>query len=291
MKKINQRSIIILLIPCMVSTILLADDRNTYKNDLKEAAVKVVELNREQRVLIQADDYKKYYGSKKEIIWDIDEALTYALLVDEVSAYDNLLFTLEKNSRGSYFVTFKPETGIMKDKSKQKDVEKSVKDIVECEKVKTLKSDFEKVQWVYDYIKKTCSYVRYAGSRAPSTFNNAWSALNEEQTLCHGYTLLAKAFFNEIGIENQVLGGKVFEKGSEKNFSEKYSYFYYEMHAWNLVKVDGKWYHFDVTFGDNSSEKEPYFYMLKGSDSFKDIRTWMSLEPLPEIESSDYIYK
>jgi len=265
-----------------------ASNYNPYQKHIQTAALKVVESRRTQRVLIQANDYNKYYKHPKEVVWDVDEALIYAFLADGAGTFNDISLKMEVNRNGSMFVTLTPEIGIMANISKQKDIKKRVTTIIKDNEVKSLTTDIEKIKWVYDYVKNNCEYASLIKYKDNSIFNNAWSALFEGPTLCYGYTLLAEAFFNELNIDNIILGGKVFEEGQARAYVEDHGYLY-GLHAWNLVKANNKWYHFDVTFGDRGGNVGDYEYLLKGSNSFKNIRDWRSLESLPEIEDEDFI--
>ena len=51
-------------------------------------------------------------------------------------------------------------------------------------------------------------------------------------------------------------------------------------HAWNLVKVNGKWLHVDVTFddpivnGSNTNKTPRYTYFLKTSAQMRKDHVW-----------------
>ena len=60
------------------------------------------------------------------------------------------------------------------------------------------------------------------------------AVLKEHKGVCQGYALLALKMLRELGIETLYVVGEV-NTGP---------------HAWNLVKVDGEWYHLDTTWND-----------------------------------------
>ena len=80
--------------------------------------------------------------------------------------------------------------------------------------------------------------------------------------VCSGYSRLFYRLAKEAGLEVRIISGKTAGGSTEG-------------HAWNMVKVDGKWYHIDVTWGRgewaNSSEVYiKWKYFLKGDDTMGD---------------------
>lgn len=88
-------------------------------------------------------------------------------------------------------------------------------------------SSFEKELKIHDYIVKNVEYdvnlVEYS----------AYAALAYGKTVCQGYSLLAYKMFEEAGLDARIVRSYDFMN-----------------HAWNLVNIDGYWYHVDVTWDD-----------------------------------------
>ena len=104
-----------------------------------------------------------------------------------------------------------------------------------------LQDDYKQAELVCvinDYIAVNCQYAYKPDGITPDddTGGNAYSALVERRAVCDGYsgafTLLAQQF----GLEVKKISGV----SGPNNAS----------HAWNLVKVDGQWYHVDTTWND-----------------------------------------
>lgn len=91
-------------------------------------------------------------------------------------------------------------------------------------------SDFEKVKFVNDYIVKNTVY----SADTNLSPHSAAAVLKEHKGVCQGYALLALKMLRELGVETLYVVGEV-NTGP---------------HAWNLVKVDGNWYHLDTTWND-----------------------------------------
>lgn len=70
----------------------------------------------------------------------------------------------------------------------------------------------------------------------------------------------------EVGIENKIIEGVA---GSS-------------LHAWNLVKLDGKWYHLDTTWDDPLPDvpgRITYEHYNLTDDQIKTVHTWTKSYP------------
>ncbi|WPC41224.1 Ig-like domain-containing protein [Clostridium sp. JS66] len=90
-------------------------------------------------------------------------------------------------------------------------------------------TDVQKERAINDYICKNVAYD------TTLTIHSAYSALfGNGKTVCSGYALLAYRMLTEAGLQARIITGE----GDG------------QPHAWNLVKIDGNWYHLDVTWND-----------------------------------------
>jgi hypothetical protein len=107
------------------------------------------------------------------------------------------------------------------------------------------KNDLEKARLIYTWIATHIEYDdKNYNSRGESECNPE-KLLNVKKTVCEGFSALYKALGDEIGIEIQTVHG----------FSKGYSYhkgqiFKETNHAWNVIKIEGEWRPFDVTWGE-----------------------------------------
>lgn len=108
--------------------------------------------------------------------------------------------------------------------------------------IKPNMSEYDKVYAINQYLVNRFEYDNTLVN------NNAYLALVNNTTTCQGYSMTAYRLFKAAGIDARIILGQL----SGVN------------HGWNLVKVDGNWYHVDVTNND-SVGKNTFF--LK-SDSF-----------------------
>jgi hypothetical protein len=110
-------------------------------------------------------------------------------------------------------------------------------------------SDVEKVKTVHDHI------VRYAEPTPIKNTVNMYSPfaiVKEQNVMSSGYAMLAYRMLEAAGLEVKYVTGKV------RN----------QPHAWNLVKVDGQWYHLDTALDDPILKNEKYFFDYVRYDYF-----------------------
>lgn len=91
-------------------------------------------------------------------------------------------------------------------------------------------NDLEKALELHNWLAQNCAYGRVSGNE--SVANTAYGALVDGKAVCAGYMLAYAELLSRAGIEN------AYVSSSSMN------------HAWNLVKIDGQWYHVDVTWDD-----------------------------------------
>lgn len=95
--------------------------------------------------------------------------------------------------------------------------------------IKPSMTDLEKIKAINDYIVLNTTYS-YDTTTTP---HSAYALLTEGKGVCQAYALTAYRLLKEANLEARYVTG-----------------FAGEDHAWNLVKVDGEWYHLDTTWND-----------------------------------------
>lgn len=93
-------------------------------------------------------------------------------------------------------------------------------------------TDLQKVLLVHDYITDICQYDVTVYTNANLAIYDAYNMLAERKGVCQAYTMLFMAVMQRIGIECTY--------ASSKNAN----------HIWNVVELDGEYYHIDLTFDD-----------------------------------------
>ena len=133
--------------------------------------------------------------------------------------------------------------------SEEKSVDKKIKSILQELKLEDA-TDVKKVKAIHDYI---INHVSYDNTLTKSS---VYDALIDQSAVCEGYSMLAYRLFTEAGLKSKIIAGTG-NGGS---------------HAWNIIKVKGKWYNIDLTWDDPiASDKRPmlvYDFFLKNTKDF-----------------------
>lgn len=108
-----------------------------------------------------------------------------------------------------------------------------------------LKSDYQKAYWAYQFV---LDHFQYDKTQSNYSVHSGFN----EGTVCIGYATLYCSIMNKLGLECMVVEGSVYHDE-------------FLTHAWNVIKLDGKWYCVDATWGD---EDIPSKYFLKSKDTF-----------------------
>ena len=137
------------------------------------------------------------------------------------------------------------------------------------------KTEYDTVKNIHDYLVLNIAYPSSYSGRGVHTLDYA---LNEGVCVCDGYT---KAFYflcKANGIDCIIVKGLSINQAGVN-----------ESHAWNKVKVDGKWYTVDATWDDPLPDKKDrvkyYYFLVTDADASK-THTWDDTG-LPKAESSD----
>ncbi|WP_458121278.1 transglutaminase domain-containing protein [Paenibacillus sp. Z6-24] len=142
------------------------------------------------------------------------------------------------------------QTGYVKNKVKQ----------ILSNIVSSSMNDHEKVKAIHDWVVRNVkydeTYTRYT----------AYEALHDGTAVCQGYALLTYELLKEAGVQNMIAEGTA--DG--------------ELHAWNLVNLDGKWYHLDTTWDDpvpdQGNDVQTTYYLLTDSQMKQDHK-WTKTYP------------
>lgn len=132
-------------------------------------------------------------------------------------------------------------------------------------------TDFEEVKAVNDYIVLNTIYSEETKNspHSPSTI------LSEGKGVCQAYALLGYRMLDQLGFEVKYVVGNAGEP-----------------HAWLLVKLDGEWYHLDMTWNDPVPDKignVSYKYFLVNDDYLSRTHTW-DTDNYPKATSNNYSF-
>lgn len=148
-------------------------------------------------------------------------------------------------------------------------------------------TEMEKVKAINDYVVLNTMYT-YEGKGTKTTVHSPYTIINEGKGVCQAYALVAYRLLKEAGIGARYVTGYV--SGPTAGY-----------HAWNLVEVDGQWYHLDTTWNDplfadsllistpKLKDYKRYNYFLL---SDKSIQKDHKIDALgyPTTASTDYVF-
>jgi hypothetical protein len=107
------------------------------------------------------------------------------------------------------------------------------------------RSDEEKARAIFRWITRNITYDTrsyFTGTAKPSSPN---SVLQNKTAVCEGFSGLFKTLGREAGLEIETIGG--YAKGYASSVGERFSG--PPNHAWNAVKINGRWRLMDATWG------------------------------------------
>ena len=132
-------------------------------------------------------------------------------------------------------------------------------DLIVGETVTDDMSDYDKVKALHDYLVLNNEYdTRLYSGNMPHISYTAYGAILEHTSVCAGYAYAYEMLLKEAGIPVEYV----------RNSN----------HAWDIVQIDGEWYHVDTTWDDPMPDRKGYVrydYFLR-SDSFmsRDHSRW-----------------
>ncbi|MEN1937319.1 transglutaminase domain-containing protein [Paenibacillus sp. 102] len=184
--------------------------------------------NRKENITIT---YKAKTKNGREVLDTLYKEYTKIVDKDEYLKYNvaGTKYSI-RGIPGNY--TFTLKITYRESKEQTQYVKKQVKSIINSA-LKPGMDEHEKVKAIHDYVVK---HVSYDTSYKAYT---AYEALVNRSAVCQGYTLLTYQLLQEAGIQSHIVTGK----GNG------------QAHAWNLVKIENKWYHMDTTFDDPVPDK------------------------------------
>lgn len=146
--------------------------------------------------------------------------------------------------------------------------------------------DFDKEKLLHDYIINNTRYdiKNYDAGVFPEDADTAYGCLVQGITMCQGYSEAMKLLCDLSGVECLVVKGESLNNGQ------------WTGHAWNLVRINGAWYHLDVTFDDplikSGEDMLTYHYFnLTDSDIGKVCRWERADYPACTSVENSYYYK
>lgn len=136
-------------------------------------------------------------------------------------------------------------------------------------------SDFEKEKAIHDYIITHGEYGFLEGEQEEESYDSK-GILLEGKGVCSSYSESMQLLLSLAGVESKIVLGEAEIE-----------------HSWNLVKLDGEWYHVDATWDDPVPDEEGrvlYNYFNVPDELLKQTHTWDTkrYEKAPSYDQNYY---
>lgn len=156
---------------------------------------------------------------------------------------------------GVYYLTLTYEMSYYTTAEQEQLVDSRIQQLLEQLDVEEAR-DYDKVKAIYDYICRNVTYDYEGLNQGDSTLiYTAYAALINGTSVCQGYANLFYRLALELGVDARLIAG--IGNGGD--------------HAWNIVKLGGKYYNLDATWDAVYSQAGlDYQYFLRCEATFED---------------------
>ncbi len=137
--------------------------------------------------------------------------------------------------------------------------------------IRTDMTEAEKALYIHD---RLADHVTYASNTNGAYVHTLYGALGQGIAVCDGYAEAYQYLLRKVGIESYVATGT----GNDGD------------HAWNYVRIDGKYYQTDVTWDDQGAELYHAYYNLTDAGMLEDHALDDVPYSLPVCNSTDAFY-
>lgn len=148
-------------------------------------------------------------------------------------------------------------------------------------------SDYEKVLAVHDYIIKNSRYDSFNADNdtVPAEEHEAYGVLVDGSGVCDSYAKAVKLLLDKAGVQCMLVeGNKAGALVQSPGTTE---------HAWNIVKIDGEYYHIDTTWDDVSEDRDStelvYHYLNLNDEELQKTHVW-NRSKYPPCTGTKYNY-
>lgn len=139
-------------------------------------------------------------------------------------------------------------------------------------------SAFDKELFIHDYLVRLIIY----DDADTGTESNAYGALILGKAACEGYAKATKLLLDMAGIECYVVNGTAINVGGGR-----------ESHMWNIVSIDGNYYHLDTTWNDpvsadgkDTGKISHTYFNLTDDEISKTHKEFLSVHPCTQTEAN-----
>lgn len=196
------------------------------KQDIKNAIYSLLDSGSSNATFVCSSKYKYCINDVKNIVESSDELTLISGFVHPNNHFKNINTEIYGSiTKEIYFNVEKAYS-----KKKQEVINKKI-DKIYIDNYDSNKSTSENIKVFHDYIINNCKYNK------EDKYNNVYNLLVDGKSAGSGYSAVMKLFLDKMNIPNILI--------------------YSNNHVWNLVKVNNKWLHLDVSFDDPIVENDP----------------------------------
>ena len=154
------------------------------------------------------------------------------------------------NSNGGFDLNITYKVSYLSDAAQEEKVDQAEAEVFQKLKLSG-QTDYQKIKAIYDYICENVSYdYKNLDDDTYIQKHTAYAALIDKTAVCQGYASLLYRMALDAGVDARVISG---DAGGP--------------HAWNIVRLNGKYYNLDSTW---DAGRENYSYFLKSMKAFSD---------------------
>jgi len=192
-------------------------------------------------------------GSYETITNELSNWLTEALVINEYSRYAMSSYSYTISNK-LLFTEVELKTTFRESKEMTEQVRNYAKELVASMNLSEYTKE-QQIKLLHDWI---VTHVQYDEGLTRYT---AYEALTEGLAVCQGYAMLGYMLYSEAGFDVRIVEGTA--KGQE--------------HAWNMIKLDDRWYQLDLTWDDpigQAATEVSYRYYLVNNDELREDHVW-----------------
>ena len=143
---------------------------------------------------------------------------------------DGYIFT--SYTKGDELIGLAFSPNYVMDEETKNQLQKQVDEVVEewLGGISVQDSDYAKAKYVFETLIENVDYVEGAEDN-----QNILSVFLNRQTVCQGYACATQYLLRYLGVQSIVISGRANNQA----------------HAWNIVNLDGNFYHMDTTWGNS----------------------------------------
>ena len=175
-------------------------------------------------------DYETCYSDMEEVSTDTNLLSVLNNYVHPFNSFDSIVFNFDDR-------VIQIEIKHVYEKEEIQKLSSKVDELIQ-ENITDNMSTRDKIKAIHDYIINHTEYDKLKTENVNDTTyksNTAYGVLFQNYGICSGYSDAMKLFLDKLNIINYKISN--------------------DQHIWNLVKIDGKWYHLDLTWDDPVSDK------------------------------------